>query len=380
VLRSARRVRAALVIALSTLIVLAFAGALPTRPALGSSSAQSSPDTVLVTLAATAEDLDAASPGVPFGGIVIQITLENRSGRDIANLEVRSQVPAGTLVAAAGIGALGTHPGAVDGATIRWSGVAIKNGDRLPPLLYRLAPAQGTDGAAVFRRSTIQPEITWTQPGSGRAPSPTLPLLGIWGEGGVRRTVLPTLLTIFTRERPDTLSVALDVAVRAGSRDEDDTTWGGSHWLEHAHFLGTEKRPTNQGVTAPIDNVGGQWNAGTSREWTDYYKFVPAEHFDLALEITADQLLNSTFPADAFDRERRVVFEELKRNADDPSRRASDAFYRAVWQVSPLRRDAGGFVDTVASIPIETILAYRTQRYVTGNIRQPPSRRDGPQN
>jgi predicted Zn-dependent peptidase len=185
---------------------------------------------------------------------------------------------------------------------------------------------------------------------------------------GLRRTVLPSGFTIFTRERPDTASVALQVAVRAGSRDEDDTTWGGSHWLEHAHFLGTQKRQDNQAIFGAIEEVGGDINASTSHELTDFYNVVPAENFDLGLDVLADQLLNSTFPAEAFDRERRVVFEELKRNFDTPSRRATDEFFRLVFQVSPLRRDAAGFVETVANIPIPTILAYREQHYFASNM------------
>ena len=68
---------------------------------------------------------------------------------------------------------------------------------------------------------------------------------------------------------------------------------------------------------------------------------MPAEHFSLALEVLADQLLNSTFLPDAFERERRVVFEELKQRNDAAGTRAFDEFVRLVFRVSPLRRDAG---------------------------------------
>jgi len=344
------------------------AGRLSPAPAL--SAADTGPQTgLLVTAAATAEDVDPAVE--PHGGIVIQASLANRTGQDVSGLTLRLPMPPRTRLADSGQGRLGQNPGAAQGGAIAWSGLALRNGADAGPFLYRVVPEPGADGAVVFRPASVQPEVTWTAPAAGRADPSTAPPLrlnGLWGEVGLRRTVLPSGFTIFTRERPDTATVALEVGVRAGSRDEDDTTWGGSHWLEHAHFLGTVKRPNNQAIFGAIEEVGGDINAATSHEYTTFYNVVPAENFDLGLDVLADQLLNSTFPLDAFEREKRVVFEELKRNFDDPSRRATDEFFRSVFQVSPLRRDAAGYVETVATIPIQTILAHRARLYVSGNM------------
>jgi predicted Zn-dependent peptidase len=162
--------------------------------------------------------------------------------------------------------------------------------------------------------------------------------------------------------------VALRLAVRAGSRDEEDSTSGGSHWLEHAYFLGTTARPSAQAIDNAISVVGGVTNASTFFEHTDYWILVPAEHFSLALEVLADQLLNSTFLPEAFERERRVVFEELKARHDSAGTRAFDEFMRLVFRASPLRRDAGGTIESVQAIPIPVILAHRDRLYRTGNM------------
>ncbi|MCS7001316.1 MAG: insulinase family protein, partial [Dehalococcoidia bacterium] len=147
-----------------------------------------------------------------------------------------------------------------------------------------------------------------------------------------------------------------------------DRTSGGSHWLEHAHFLGTPRRPNNQAVFGDIAAVGGDINATTGWELTDYYIAVPVEHFDTALDVLADMLLDSQFPVEAFNRERRVVFEELNRRANTPSTLASDLFYSNVFQVHPARRLIGGTIDSVRNIPLDVILDYRAQRYVAGNM------------
>ena len=210
--------------------------------------------------------------------------------------------------------------------------------------------------------------MTWPGAAPGAVVAPTLRLNGLWGEGGLRRTALPGGLVVLTRERPETATVSVMLGVRAGSRDEDDATSGGSHWLEHAHFLGTARRPSNQALSAPVQNAGGQMNASTSFEWTNYYNTVPAEEFDLALDVLADQLLNSTFPRAAFDRERQVVVEEVKRAYDDPASRATREFLKLVFRVSPVRREVLGTPESVGAIPIETILAYKDRLYVAGNL------------
>lgn len=323
---------------------------------------------MLVMLSATAEGADAPAADADGSSLVLRITLENRTGQDLTGLRVQAPMPAG---------AYGTDLMAQKGTPsadgrgvfiVAWEELALRDGEQLGPLTVHIAPVPGMSGARIFREAAVQPAVSWSGPTPGQATPPVLRLNGLWGEQGLRRTVLPTLLTIFTRERPDTPTVSLRMAVRAGSRDEDDTTWGGSHWLEHAHFLGTEQRPNNQALFAPTTIVGGQANASTSWEWTDYWRLVPAENFDVALDVLADQLLNSTFPQEDFERERQVVFQELKRNFDTPSRRANDEFLRLVFQVSPLRRDAAGFVETVANIPVETILNYRAKHYVSGNM------------
>jgi predicted Zn-dependent peptidase len=322
---------------------------------------------LLATVAATAEALPSAADAAP-AGLVLEVTLHNATSEELGGLELLLPLPAQSQVADSWQGRREQHRGTLDGQRIRWSGLSIKAGERLPPFALRLAPAPGADGATVFRQATVQPELRWARPRQGQATPPALRLNGLWGETGLRRTVLPNGLTLFTRERQDSATVAIRLAVRAGSRDEDDRTSGGSHWLEHAYFLGTRSRPNAQDIDSVISGVGGQSNAATSSEFTDYWKLVPAEHFDTALEVLADQMLNSTFLPEAFERERQVVFEELKQRNDAPGTRAFDEFLRLVFQVSPLRRDPGGTIESVQSIPIATILSHKDRHYVSGNV------------
>jgi hypothetical protein len=197
-------------------------------------------DGLLVTLSATADELEPAA-GEPPGGLVVRITLENQTGGDLTGLRLLAPIPPRTRVTASWLGNSDQRAGAITEEGVFWSGLALRDGEQLGPFTYRLVPA---DGAHIFLDAAVQPAVDWSGPRVGRATVGRLPLRGLWGDAGLRRTLLPGGLTVLTGERPETDTVMLRVAVLAGARDEDDVTHGGSHWLEHGHLLGTAARPT----------------------------------------------------------------------------------------------------------------------------------------
>lgn len=326
-----------------------------------------SPTGLQVTLAATTVRAGDA-PTAPFtGGLDLAVSLANPTGQDVTGVRIEAPIPSGTQVGDSWIGQQGQNAGAVQGANIVWAGLTVPAGGRLGPATYRIVPGAGMDGATIFLRASAQPRVAWAGPTAGAATPPALLLNGLWGEDSLRRTVLPSGLTIFTQERPDTPTVALRIAARAGSRDEDDTTCGGSHWLEHAHFLGTLARPDNQAIGRAILSVGGQFNASTGWEATSFWDLVPADKFNVAVDVLSDQMLHSTFAPTAFEREKQVIVQEIKLRADSPSTHAFDQFMDLAFQTSPLRRSPAASV-CLLNLPISAILAYRAKQYVTGNM------------
>ena len=308
-----------------------------------------------VSLSATAEDLD-----VPRAGLVIRVTVAEQQD-DLLGLVVRLTPPPRTAFDASWSGDPGAPRATITADAAEWRVAGpIRNGT----FAARLLPDQGAEGALRFRGAELAAEIRHAHGTVGARP---LPLGGLFGEGGQRRTILPTGLTVLTRERPDTPSVAIRVAVRAGSRDEDDRTCGGSHWLEHALFLGTPSRPDNQAIFKTIGDVGGQINGGTSVDWTDYWNVVPAERFADGLALVSDQVLRSVFDPTRLERERGVVRQEHKLRADTPATRAFDEFQPLVFRSSPVRNNPGT-VACLDRIPLSTILEYRNAHYVAQNI------------
>ena len=257
---------------------------------------------------------------------------------------------AGRLVVIAAIAVVLGHqlPADLDQTSgdLVWNIPMLEAGERLGPFAYRVTPAPGQDGAVIFRGVSVEP--TLSTPDDVEVVSYPLRLNGLWGERGLRRTILPTGLTVFTVQRPDSETVSMRVGVRAGSRDEDEVTSGGSHWLEHGHFLGTTHRSAAR-IDEEAAGAGAHSNASTGWEATDFWYVVPLNRFAQALDLLSDQMVNSNFPQQEFDREKPVVFEELKMRDDTPSTRRADVKTARNYLVAALDEIAAGKPVTIAA-------------------------------
>src|SRR6266436_607773 len=102
-------------------------------------------------------------------------------------------------------------------------------------------------------------------------------------ESAIRKSVLPGGLRVVTEFLPAVRSVALGIWVGVGSRDEDQTHAGATHYLEHLLFKGTRRR-TALDISSELDAVGGELNAFTAKEYTCYYARVLDQDLPLAID------------------------------------------------------------------------------------------------
>ena len=107
-------------------------------------------------------------------------------------------------------------------------------------------------------------------------------------------------------------SVATSVMVGVGSRYEEASINGISHFLEHMVFKGTKKYPTTDDVNT-IERAGGLQNAYTDIDITNYHNKVLSTDWELALEINKELALAPLFEQKHVDKERDVIIEEMKR-------------------------------------------------------------------
>jgi predicted Zn-dependent peptidase len=161
------------------------------------------------------------------------------------------------------------------------------------------------------------------------------------------------------------VSVALFVG--AGSRYEDDSVAGISHFLEHMLFKGTHKRGTPREIAEAIEGVGGVMNAATDKELTVYWAKVPVDHFTVALDVLLDQLLNSRLDPLELERERKVVIEELAMVEDSPGELVGLLLESLLWPDQALGRDIAGSPESVSGISREAMIEYLATQYVPEN-------------
>lgn len=179
-------------------------------------------------------------------------------------------------------------------------------------------------------------------------------------------TVLQNGLKIITSERPQSETVSLGIWVNTGAAYEKQEVNGISHFVEHMVFKGSKKRSSQQ-ISEEIENVGGQNNAYTSREFTAFYAKMLKNDVELALDVIADFVLNPTFPEDEMIKEKEVVIQEINQAIDTPDDIVFDYFQETAFPNQPLGRTILGPKEIVRSFTPEILKYYMSTNYAATN-------------
>jgi len=163
-------------------------------------------------------------------------------------------------------------------------------------------------------------------------------------------------------------SATLTIWVKTGSRLETAKINGLSHFLEHMVFKGSKARPTAKEIAEEIDSIGGEFNAGTSKDWTNFYIKARAQRLDKAFDVLSDAVLNPLLSSEEIEREKGVIAEEIKMYEDTPMMKISDVFEELIFAGNPLGRDTAGSIETVRKLMRDDFVRYRNTHYYPANI------------
>jgi len=183
----------------------------------------------------------------------------------------------------------------------------------------------------------------------------------------IRTETLPSGLSLVTEEMVDARSVAIGFWVGTGSRDEPAPRAGASHFLEHLLFKGSASR-TAADIAEAVDEVGGDFNAYTTKEYTSFYIRLLAEDLDLGLDILSDIMWEPALAADDLEAERRVILDEILMHADEPAEEAAELCAAALFPDHPLGREVLGEEATVSTLTADEVREFFTIHYRPGNI------------
>lgn len=175
-------------------------------------------------------------------------------------------------------------------------------------------------------------------------------------------TTMDNGMTVVTEPMPHLESAAIGVWVGTGSRSERADEHGVSHLLEHMAFKGTSRRSARQ-IAEEIEAVGGEINAATSVETTAYYARILKDDVDLAVDILADILNESTFDPEELEREQHVIVQEIGASQDTPEDIVFDRLQECAFPEQAIGRPILGTPETVRSFGKRELSHYLGEHY-----------------
>ena len=176
-------------------------------------------------------------------------------------------------------------------------------------------------------------------------------------------TRLDNGIRVVSATHPHTRGVSLAIYFASGSRYESNATAGISHYVEHMLFKGTKKWPTARDISEAVEGVGGNINASTGKEIVNYWVRVPASKFDLAAEVVCSLVREPILDQAEFEKERKVILEELDMTRDDPQSRISMLAEEITFPGHPLGRDVGGTSDSLQSLTRDDLVRHIADEY-----------------
>ncbi len=173
--------------------------------------------------------------------------------------------------------------------------------------------------------------------------------------------------TVVIKEVKTNPIVTIDTWIKTGSINEDDRNNGVSHFLEHLFFKGSTNHAPGE-FDKILETKGAVTNAATSKDFTHYYITIPSKDFDLALEMHSDMLLHPLIPRKELERERKVVIEEIMKDANSPNTIVYDNLVNMLYTQHPYKRKVIGKADIISTIHRDQILDYYNNHYSPSNM------------
>lgn len=175
-------------------------------------------------------------------------------------------------------------------------------------------------------------------------------------------------LTIIIKSSSKVPLVAAEVVIKTGSATEGKFAGSGiSHFVEHMIFKGTPTYGVGE-IERRIKSYGGQINASTSHDRTEFHFIVKGEHLNEALQLLSDHIFNPAFDEAEFEKEKQVILNEIRMDRDEPSRRASLLLWENAYLYHTYRYPVIGYEDLFRRIERDDLIGYHKANYIPNNI------------
>ncbi len=180
-------------------------------------------------------------------------------------------------------------------------------------------------------------------------------------------TTLPNGVRVITETMPHVRSVSVGVWVNSGSRQETGEQNGISHFIEHMLFKGTTSRSAED-IARSVDSIGGNLDAFTAKEMVCFNTKVLDSHLSLAFDVLADLVLHPRFADTDIEKEKGVILEEIKMEADSPDYLVHEIFSSNFWKDHSLGKPILGTRETVRRFDSQIVRDYYSAIYSPSNL------------
>ncbi len=180
------------------------------------------------------------------------------------------------------------------------------------------------------------------------------------------RKILENGMTVVFEKREGSGVVSVAFAARHGGVHENESEKGISHFIEHMLYKGTRNRTAKQ-ISEDIEKNGGILNGFTEEEITAFWCKMPSKHIDIALDVLSDMILNPLFDEKEMNKERLVIFEEMKMRKDMPSVYVNDKIQNLLYSGN-LSMDLIGTEKSMNSIDRKKIVEKFKKVYGSRNM------------
>ncbi len=183
----------------------------------------------------------------------------------------------------------------------------------------------------------------------------------------IEMTTLANGVRVITEAMPHVRSVSVGIWVGAGSRRETPEQNGITHFIEHMLFKGTTSRSAED-IARSVDALGGNLDAFTAKELVCFNTKVLDQHLSIAFDVLADLVLHPMFREEDIEKEKGVILEEIKMEADSPDYLVHEIFSSNFWKDHPLGKPILGTPQHVKRFDHAMLQAYYDAVYEPSNF------------
>ncbi len=179
-----------------------------------------------------------------------------------------------------------------------------------------------------------------------------------------RKILKNGMTVIFEKREVPVVSVAF--AVKQGGVNEEEEEKGISHFIEHLLYKGTPTRSAKQ-IAEEIEKKGGELNGFTEEELTAFWCKMPSRHLETALDVLSDIVKNPKFDEKEIEKERNVIFEEMKLYKDNPMHYVFEEIHKNLYE-EPFGIPVIGSAKSMSSIDRKKMIEKFEEAYKPNNM------------